>query len=351
MVKRINFKELRQELSFEAILTHYEVSLKGSNGQLSGFCPLPTHQGKGEGKRSPSFSANTVKGIWQCFGCGAKGNLIEFAGRMEGLNPDNPQDFRKIAVLLYDRYFGNGKPKATPPTPVPVPEQEPEVKQELKTEAEKKLPVIVNARLDFELKNLDYGHPYLKGRGFSDAVIKAFGLGYCDRGLMRGRIAIPLHDETGMLIGYAGRIVDDSAINENTPRYLYPGSRERGGTRYEFHKSEFLYNGYRVNGATDLVVVESFTAVWWLAQADIANAVAVMGASVSEKQARLIAELVPENGRVWLLPDGDKAGLALAENALKLLAPHRFVRWVKLAEGKQPTDVSPEELHTLLPVA
>jgi hypothetical protein len=46
MVKRINFKELRQELSFEAILTHYEVSLKGSHGQLSGFCPLPTIKGK-----------------------------------------------------------------------------------------------------------------------------------------------------------------------------------------------------------------------------------------------------------------------------------------------------------------
>jgi DNA primase len=58
----------------------------------------------------------------------------------------------------------------------------------------------------------------------------------------------------------------------------------------------------------DLVVVESFTAVWWLAQADIANAVAVMGAPVSEKQAKLIAGLVPEDGRVWILPDGDPAG-------------------------------------------
>jgi DNA primase len=144
--------------------------------------------------------------------------------------------------------------------------------------------------------------------------------------------------------------VDESAINENTPRYLYPGSREWGGARYEFHKSEFLYNGYRMKDVADLVVAESFTAVWWLAQADIASAVAVMGASVSEKQARLTTELVPEDGRVWILPDGDPAGERLAESALKLLAPHRFVRWVKLAEGRQPTDVSPEELHTLLPV-
>src|SRR5205823_4494309 len=92
------------------------------------------------------------------------------------------------------------------------------------------------------LQRVDDDHPSLEGGGFSDAVIEAFDLGYCNRGLMKGRIAIPLHDESGMLIGYAGRIVDDNAINENTPRYLYPGSRERNGTRYEFHKSEFLYN-------------------------------------------------------------------------------------------------------------
>ncbi len=76
----------------------------------------------------------------------------------------------------------------------------------------------------------------------------------------------------------------------------------RNGERLEFHKSEFLYNGHRVKEVMDLVVVESFTAVWWLTEADIANVVAVMGASVSEKQAKQIDELVPEDGRVWLLP-------------------------------------------------
>lgn len=340
MVKRINFKELRAQLSFENILAYYQVSLKGNTGQLSGFCPLPTHKGKNEGKRSPSFSANTVKGIWQCFGCGAKGNLIEFAGRMEGFNPDDPKDFRKIAVLLHDRYFGNkrSEPKALPPAPEP--------QQEVKA---KEVSAIVNARLDFELTGLNYEHPYLKSRGFSDVSITTFGLGYCNRGLMKGRIAIPLHDQTGALIGYAGRIVDDLAINENTPRYLYPGNRVRNGERHEFHKSEFLYNGHRVKDATDLVVVESFTAVWWLAEAGIANAAAVMGASVSEKQTRIIAELVPEDGRIWIFPDGDLAGERMAESALKLISPHRFVQWVRIAEGQQPTDLSNEELHKILP--
>ncbi|MGH6636029.1 MAG: hypothetical protein ACRED0_07800 [Gammaproteobacteria bacterium] len=75
-----------------------------------------------------------------------------------------------------------------------------------------------------------------------------------------------------------------------------------------------------------------------------------MGASVSEKQARLITELVPEDGRAWVLADGDPAGERMAESALKLIAPHRFVRWAKLLEGRQPTDISAGEINKLLPV-
>jgi DNA primase len=54
-----------------------------------------------------------------------------------------------------------------------------------------------DARLDFELKTLDYAHPYLPRRGFTDETIQKFGLGYCSKGYLVGRIAIPLHDELG----------------------------------------------------------------------------------------------------------------------------------------------------------
>jgi DNA primase len=168
---------------------------------------------------------------------------------------------------------------------------------------------------------------------------------------MKGRIAIPLHDQHGALIGYAGRIVNDTAVSENTPRYLFPSSRERKGIRYEFRKSEFLYNGFRIKDVRDLVVVESFTALWWLAQAGITNVVALMGTSCSETQAGLLRDLVPKDGSIWLLPDSDKAGERMAEETLAMLAPYRFVRWAKLDEGLQPTDVGKEELLARLPVA
>ena len=51
-------------------------------------------RGKAKAAARRRFQRILVKGIWQCFGCGAKGNLIEFAGRMEGMNPDDPQDFQ-----------------------------------------------------------------------------------------------------------------------------------------------------------------------------------------------------------------------------------------------------------------
>jgi DNA primase len=98
------------------------------------------------------------------------------------------------------------------------------------------------------------------------------------------------------------------------------------------------------------VVVESFTAVWWLTQAGITNVVALMGVSCSETQAGLLRDLVPEDGSIWLFPDGDKAGERMAEDTLVMLAPYRFVRLVKLEEGQQPTDVGKEELYVRLPV-
>ena len=80
----IDFKGLRKKLDFEQVLRHYGVEVKRKGNQHQGYCPLPNHQGK---KNSPSFSANLERGIFQCFGCGAKGNVLEFAAMMEKADP------------------------------------------------------------------------------------------------------------------------------------------------------------------------------------------------------------------------------------------------------------------------
>ncbi len=227
---------------------------------------------------------------------------------------------REVALGLQKRFcpeLGNGPKPTAAQAPPP------------KVETVKEVPKVVNAPLDFELKGLDAKHPYLLNRGFTQATIEHFGLGFCSRGMLKDRVAIPLHDHDGKLLGYAGRVVDDSTIKENNPRYRFPGERDRDGKTYEFRKTLFLYNGFRIKALVDdLIIVEGFAGVWWLFQNDQPNTVATMGADCSERQAELIVSLVKPGGIIWVMPDGDKAGERHAQTLLTLISPHRLVRWL-----------------------
>jgi DNA primase len=331
----IDFKALRKQLDFAQVLQHYGVEVKTKGTQHHGYCPLPNHNGK---RNSPSFSANLEKGIFQCFGCGAKGNTLDFAALMEKADPKDGAAMHEVALKLQKHFCpqldGATNEPAKPAAPKPEKPKD-------------NSPVVVNQPLNFELQGLDAGHPYLLGRGFTPETIGRFGLGYCGRGMLKCRVAIPLHDADGKLIGYAGRVVDDAVINEDNPRYRFPGERKRDGTIIEFRKTLFLYNGYRIKApVNDLIVVEGFTGVWWLDQNGLSNVVATMGADCSEKQAELIVSLVKPSGIVWIMPDGDKSGERHAQTLLTILSPHRAIRWLKLPEGKQPTDLISDELKS-----
>jgi DNA primase len=62
----------------------------------------------------------------------------------------------------------------------------------------------------------------------------------------------------------------------------------------------------------------------------------------------MILAKVEIDGRIWLLPDGDEAGARCAHSMLDQLSPYRFVRWVKLKDGKQPTDCTVEDFQAML---
>ena len=351
----IDFKELREKIRIADLLQRHNVQLKIRGGKATGLCPLPTHPARSDGKkRSPSFSVHLGKGIWHCFGCGAKGNVLDLGARLQGLNPDDPLQLRKAALTLAET-FGiecerpNGRSmqpkgivKASEPTERPVPMQPVAV-------TDPAMRIFVNEPIDFELKNLDAHHPYLIDRGFAPETIEHFGLGFCSRGMMKDRIAIPIHDPAGRLIGYAGRMVDDDEIDTDHPRYLFPGQRKHDDVVHEFRKSMLVYNLHRLCGRVDdLIVVEGFASVWWLCQHGYPHAVSLMGNSCSEEQASLIAHNLTDEGRVWLLPDGDAAGAQMAAQALPLLAFYRFTRLVKLKEDWQPTDCDADDLRRLL---
>lgn len=296
---------------------------------------------------------NLTRNIFRCFGCNASGNAADFVARMEGFDPKDPAQFRQAAIKMAE-IFGiattrpgtnasvkNGARDA--PKPVRPPSTPPVKK------VSDGAPVVVNAPLDFELKDLDPDHPYLAERGFRPETIGHFGLGYCNRGLMRGRVVIPLHDAGGRLVGYAGRITKDAEISEEHPKYRFPGDRERNGVVYVFRKALLLYNAHRVERPVgDLIVVEGFASVWWLWQWGYPAAVAVMGSSCSDEQAKTIVSLVRPTGRVWVMTDGNTAGEECAASILVRVAPYRLVRSVKLLPDDQPTDLTPGDLAKVL---
>ncbi len=337
----VDFKELRARLKIADVLSRHNVQLKVKGDRATGFCPLPGHQSKGEGKRhSPSFSANLAKNLFNCFSCHRGGNALDLACLLDGGNPDDPISLRKTALKLQSEL---GVESTKPAAPGAI--------LSTLTREEKPLAssnVIINAPLDFELK-LDPSHPYPASRGLTEETIRHFGLGYCAKGMLAERISLPLHDAPGRLIGYAGRVVEDSKITDENPKYRFPGTRERKGIMYEFRKSEFLYNGHRVaRPVKNLIVVEGFFSAAWLWQHGWTATIALMGNSCSQKQADLIVDLVHPAGGVLIFPDGNQPGELCAANVLHRVSPYRLCRWIKVADDQQPTDFDRVGLEKLL---
>lgn len=338
MPQWVNFKELRSHLNFRDVFRHYgiELNVKKAN-QHVGPCPLPQH---GENQISACFSANLERKIFQCFGCKASGNILDFVAFKEELNPKSGDELRKAALFVQETFFGIAQTDAVPPANANGGRTAPEPSGK---------PIRINEPLDFALKGLDAAHPYLVGRGFTPQTVAEFGLGYCKRGSLKDRIAIPLHDSSGRLIGYAGRLIDETAISDQNPKYRLPLPREREGIVYEFRKTEFLYSGHRVKGPRPhLVVVQSFPAIWWLAQHGYRNCVALMGSECSDRQAELVAALLSPDGCCWAFTAADDAGMHAATEVFLKVGAHRFVRRIALEAGRQPTDCVPLELATLL---
>jgi len=333
----IDFRELRSRLSFPALFEKYsaQISIKAGQRQATGPCPLPLHSGH---RTKHSFSANLEKGIFQCFSCQAKGNILDFACLMSGRNPQNGSELREVANELQAQ-FG--------PVSLNAPKPRSSVEKQVPSRPSKSAGAHrINAPLDFELKGLVSDHPYLTGkRKLLPETVAYFGLGFCSRGRISGRIGIPLHNLAGQLVGYVGRSIDDDA----QPKYLFPSTRKHENVTYEFRKTGLLYNAHRIKTPVhELILVEGFPSVWWLTQNGFPNCVAVMGSSLSEEQAKIVCSLVLPEGEVLILSDGDKAGAMFAEQASARLSKDRIVRPIPLAKDEQPTDKSRNELQLLV---
>ena len=302
--KWVDFQKVKEEVSLEMILDHYGIlnELKRKGDKLTGKCPLH------EGSNPNQFSASLSKNAFQCFSghCRAKGNILDFVATKEGIS------IREAGLKIQDWFsVKSEKPDSRGSRGKKAPE--PERPKE-------------NKPLIFELRNVDPGHEYLQARGISKQTTESFGVGYyAGKGLMKGRVVIPVHNAQGELVAYAGRVVDDETITEENPRYKLPA---------DFLKSLEVFNLHRVLKSGDrATLLEGFFGLFRLHELGIQDGIALMGSSMSPEQEELITE---HFSYVTVLMDGDDAGRKAQEDILRRLSMKIFVRLVELPEGIQP---------------
>ncbi len=321
------------------------VKLKKRGTNYLGLCPF-------HNEKSPSFTVSPAKEIYKCFGCGKSGNTITFLMEHEKYN------YVEALRWLAARY--NIEVEET--------EISPEQKQLIQTADS--LYVINSFASKFfmdSLFNTEEGNnialSYLKERGFREAVIEKFQVGYNPdsrdtltkallanqfnkellpkTGLVslrngeelvdnyRGRIIFPIHSNTGKIIGFGARVIGKS---DRGPKYINTPENEI------YSKSKVLYGSYfariAIDKADECLLVEGYTDVVSLHQAGIENVVASGGTSLTTDQLRLIKKYT---NNLTIIYDGDSAGVKAALRGLDMALEESLnVRLVLIPDNEDP---------------
>ena len=316
------------------------VRLKKSGRNYVGLCPF--HNDK-----SPSLSVSQEKQIYKCFSCGEAGNVITFVMKYKKLT------FQEAAKYLADKAgipleMGNSRESQIT--------KKKDLLYKVNTEA---------ARYYFyNLQKTSTAKDYFLKRGIKEEVIKRFGLGYApdgwhnlimylrkkgfndnlllEAGLIskseksgntydrfRNRVMFPVFDVRGKVIGFGGRVLDDSK-----PKYL------NSPETVVFHKGTNLYG---LNFATKnrleqdyIIIVEGYMDLISLHQHGITNTVASLGTALTINQARLLKRYV---NKVIISYDADVAGQTATLRGLEILRNAGFdVKVLKVPQGKDPDE-------------
>lgn len=323
----VNFADIRKRVSIEdVLLRYYRIdNLKRDGNKLVGPCPVH----KGDSPRS--FHVDLEKNLWHCFTkCQKGGNQIDLVAAMEDCS------IRDAALKLQAVFGAPGEqPRAPEKGPCSEKKEAPPPEKAVPT-SDEEVPA-ENPPLDVKL-SLAPDHPHLiQDRGLKVETVQHFGIGYCSRGILRGMIAIPIQDDEGTLVAYAGRRLKAADIKE-LGKYKFPKGFKKELVLYNFHRAK------EHQAEHGLILVEGFFSVVKLYEAGLPNVVASMGCELSDQQVRLLRDAKD----VVLLYDGNDAGYAGAVKAKEKLAAHVTVRVVKLQAGTEPESFSPKALRWLL---
>lgn len=308
----------------DVIGTYVHLTKKGSS--YFGLCPF-------HNEKTGSFSVSESKQMYYCFGCGAGGNVFTFLREYEHMN------------------FGESMNYLAERAGIRLPEQEMSP-QEKKARSHKQEILEVNreaARYYYAVLMSEHGkigRAYLKKRELSDETVKKFGLGFSekysdslyrylkakgyqdellrDTGLFMvnekegmidkfwNRIMFPILDVNQKVIAFGGRVMGDAK-----PKYLNSPETE------VFDKSRNLYGLYLARRARShkFILCEGYMDVIALHQAGFSTAVASLGTSFTEGQAKLLERYADS---VYLVYDSDNAGVKAILRALPILKKHRL---------------------------
>ena len=328
--------ELVARNPIEDVVGQY-VNLKRSGANLFGLCPF-------HGEKTASFSVAPDKGIYYCFGCHKGGGAINFMMELEGLSyPDAVRALAKRAGME-------------------VPEDE--QYQSRYRQQERLWALMKEAARYFHAQLYSpagaEGLAYAQKRGMPKATLTTFGIGFApntwsgltdamkkkgytdqeliDAGLVsqkgnrifdrfRNRLMFPIIDVRGNIIGFGGRVMDDS-----TPKYL--NSPET--LIFNKRKNLFGLNLAKKSKLGYLILVEGYMDAIALHQYGFDCAVASLGTSLTEEHAVLLSRYTEQ---VVLIYDGDEAGQRATRRAIPMLEKAGIgVKVLKMRDAKDPDE-------------
>ena len=344
LIQQGTIQQILETALIEEVVNEF-VPLKRRGVNLLGNCPF-------HNEKTPSFTVSPAKGIYKCFGCGAAGNSVKFL--MEHEQYSYPEALKYLAK----KYHIHIEEK----------EQTPEQIQAT-TERDSLLHVSEFAKDYFvqtlweDSKGKAIGLSYLHERGITDSLIKKFELGYSidewtaftdyaqtnsyplqslektgltivkennklfDR--FKGRIMFPIHNLSGRVIGFGGRILK---TEKSSAKYLNSPESDI------YNKSKVLYGIYfakqEILKSDNCFLVEGYTDVISLHQSGIENVVASSGTSLTIDQIKLIKRFTPN---ITILYDGDSAGIKASFRGIDMILEQGMnVKIVLFPEGEDP---------------
>lgn len=343
------------------IVSQY-VQLKKSGRNFKGLCPF-------HNEKTPSFVVSEDKQLYHCFGCGAAGNAINFIMGIENLDFVDAVEFLaerfNIDISQYDSSYDKEK--------INRKKELININREAAIYFYKKLWETKNNALEYLnerglnrdiIKKFGLGYAvdewealnkYLLKKGFSQDLIYEAGLvikrkdnkGYYDR--FRNRIIFPIFNATKKIVGFGGRVLDESL-----PKYL------NSPESTIFSKSNILYGlNFARNELGDekkLIVVEGYTDVISLYQYGIKNSVATLGTALTQNHGELLKRYCNE---VIIAYDSDSAGETATLRGLEILGEIGCkVKVIRLKKDMDPDDYIrkngvqqfKEEIHKALPL-